>query len=91
MADILKSIQDTSALVRRSVREQSEFLLRRATDSLAIKDDPLAMGMLFIMQKMSHLIDRSFDLVDSQLEESRLQREVLELEKQLLKKKLTEE
>lgn len=91
MADILKSIQDTTAVVRRSVQTQSDALIRRASESLALRDDPLAMGMLFIMQKMSHLIDRSFDLVDAQLEESRLQREVLELEKALLEKKLAKE
>ena len=65
--------------------------MRRTESNLSRRDDPLAAGMLFLMQQMSQFIDRSFDLLESQLEESRLQQDVLRMEKALLEKRLQDE
>lgn len=91
MADILDSLKKGTALVRSTVRETSNELLAKTRAQLELQRDPLAMGMVFLMEKMSALMDHSFELIQSQLEESRLQQEVLELEKELLRKKLADE
>ncbi|MCA9524322.1 MAG: hypothetical protein KC609_25315 [Myxococcales bacterium] len=91
MADIFDSLKKGTELVRSTVRQTSSELLARTRAQLELQRDPLAMGMVFLMEKMSALMDHSFQLIESQLEESRLQQEVLELEKELLRKKLANE
>ena len=91
MPDFIKSLKKGTALIRTTVRDGSDSLARRTERAMSRNEEMLTSGMLFLMRQMSHFIERSFDLLESQLEESRLQQDVLRMEKELLRKQLAQQ
>jgi hypothetical protein len=88
MIPTISKITSQSRQMVKSIEKRCQITIEESDDTIVKLQATMAMGTLFLIDKMSHLMDRSMDLVETQIKESQISREVLELKKELLKKQL---
>ncbi|MBU1240305.1 hypothetical protein KKF84_15995 [Myxococcota bacterium] len=90
MNPIIKSLSNSSRQMVKSMEQKCQVTILESDSTLTKLQGTMALGTLYLLDKMSHLMDRSMELVESQLEESRMNQELLQLKKELLKRELEE-
>ncbi len=90
MKSLLTTITSRSKRLIRRLEEHAPLDQAKPSRTPSEMEQALMKGTYALMVGMARLLERSMDLVESQLEESRRNQEVMELKKRLLLKQLRE-